>query len=53
MGDVKKELNSSAATADIESVKRVKTSQGVTYAEAVRKVGMQPNGGSVKMADMA
>lgn len=34
-----------------EEVQRVKTSQGVTYAEAVRKVGMQPNGSIVKMAD--
>ena len=29
----------------------MKTSQGITYAKAVRKVGKQPNGSSVKMAD--
>ena len=32
-------------------LQRVKTFQGNIYAEAVRKVGMQPNGSSVKMAD--
>ena len=30
---------------------RVKTSQGITFTETVRKVGMPPNGRSVKMAD--
>ena len=34
-----------------EKVQRVKTSQGVTYREVVRMVGMQPNGSGVKMAD--
>lgn len=34
-----------------EEVQRVKASRGITYAEAVRKVGMQPNDSSVKVAD--
>ena len=33
-----------------EEVQRVKTLQGVTYAEAVRKVGVQSNGSNDKMA---
>ena len=64
MGNVKEELNSSAATAEgsillhtdgVKSVREQKRcsewKQGVTYAEVVRKVVMQPNGSSVKMAD--